>query len=144
MKWLQNWILFWSIGHGVLLTSHWERSVMGLQNKANTWCKTCQAQNEINGVSWKDIYKKTQIDFDETFALDIKWNIVRLVMALTIHMKWELLHLDVNMTFLMVIWRKTFSWWNQKVLKSKGKNRCASFIKPSTSYNKHQKIGMRK
>jgi hypothetical protein len=46
--------------------------------------------------------------------------------------------LDV-MVFLMVIWRKTFSWWNQKVLKSKVKNRRASFIKPCTSYNKTPK-----
>jgi hypothetical protein len=43
--------------------------------------------------------QKTQIDFDKTFALVIKWNIVRLVMALTIHTKWELLHLDVKMPF---------------------------------------------
>ncbi len=43
--------------------------------------------------------QKTQIDFDETFALVNKWNIVRLVMAFTIHMKWELLHLDEKMTF---------------------------------------------
>lgn len=42
--------------------------------------------------------QKTQIDFDETFAL-VKWNIVRLVMALTILMKWKFLHLDVKMTF---------------------------------------------
>ncbi len=63
--------------------------------------------------------QKTQIDFDKTFALVIKWNIVRLVMALTIHTKWELLHLDV-MAFLMMIWRKDIFMMKLKGFEVKG------------------------
>jgi hypothetical protein len=37
------------------------------------------------------------IDFNKTFMLVIQSNMVRLIMVLVAHKKWELLHLDINM-----------------------------------------------
>jgi hypothetical protein len=40
------------------------------------------------------------IDFDETFVLVIKWNMIRSVVVLIVHKRWELVHLHVKITFL--------------------------------------------
>jgi hypothetical protein len=40
------------------------------------------------------------IDIDNTYALIIKWNMVRFVVALVVHNKCKLLHLHVKTFFL--------------------------------------------
>ncbi len=70
---------------------------MGVQNKANIYknLKKLKAQSMMKGYE-----QKAGIDFDETFALVIKWNMMNSVVVLTVHKKWELLHLDVKTAFL--------------------------------------------
>jgi hypothetical protein len=50
----------------------------------------------INGKGYEE---RPIIDFNKTFMLVIQWNMVRLIMVLMAHKKWELLHLDVNTSF---------------------------------------------
>jgi hypothetical protein len=36
------------------------------------------------------------IDFEEMFAHVVKWNTIRSIVALVVHEKWEIFHLDVK------------------------------------------------
>jgi hypothetical protein len=40
------------------------------------------------------------IDFEKMFAHVVKWNTIRSIVALVVHGKWEIFHLDVKIAFL--------------------------------------------
>lgn len=44
--------------------------------------------------------KQHDINFDETFTLVIKWDLIRLVISTATHHGWGIHQLDVKMTFL--------------------------------------------
>jgi hypothetical protein len=62
--------------------------MMGVQNKANIYKNPDKFKAQLMAKGYE---QKMGIDFDETFALVIKWNMMNLVVVLAIHKKWELL-----------------------------------------------------
>ena len=48
----------------------------------------------------KDFSQQTEIDYNETFALAARLDIVRIVLAITGHHKWKVYKIDVKIAFL--------------------------------------------
>ena len=48
----------------------------------------------------KGFSKKEGIDYEETFALETKWNIIRIKIKLVVQHGWTLQKMDVKSTFL--------------------------------------------
>lgn len=75
----------------------------------------------------KTYEQKTRIDLNDFFVLAIKCNVMRLIMALVVHKKCELLHLNVKTMFLNRCMNEDAFIIQTKGFKFKGKNRrCAS------------------
>lgn len=58
--------------------------------------KDKQETLQVNGLSFK---QKKDIDYDETFALVIKWSIIRTFTKLTTIKGWKLHQIDVKTAF---------------------------------------------
>ncbi len=96
-RWLKRWILFWKQD----MESCWpptrkevDQCTMGVQIKPSFDGKLDKLKARLMAKGYE---QRLIIDFNKTFMLVIQSNMVRLIMVLVAHKKWELLHLDINM-----------------------------------------------
>jgi len=71
--------------------------MMGVQNKTNIYKKRNKFKAQL---VVKEYEQRARINFDKTFVLVIKWNMMKSIVVLVVHKKWELLHLDVKIAIL--------------------------------------------
>ena len=70
---------------------------MDLQNQTSNRWIYYQVQVSISCIGYSQVHG---LDYNETFSLVARMHYIRVVISIATSKKWEVLHMDVNSTFL--------------------------------------------